>query len=50
MQKNISEITCISSPENQIVVTSNFQYLRHLYQRDRKNELYKVMQFISLLN
>ena len=32
-------ITC------QTVVTSNFQYLRYLYQRDRENELYKVTQF-----
>ena len=37
-----------SSPENQTVVTSNFQYMRHLYQRDRQKELDNVMQFISL--
>ena len=37
-----------TSPENQTIVTSNFQYLRYLHQRDRENELYTVMQFISL--
>ena len=37
-----------SPPENRTVVTSNFQYLRYLYQRDREKELYKFMQFISL--
>ena len=37
-----------SSPENQTVITSIFQYLRYLSQRGRENKLYKVMQFISL--
>ena len=36
------------SPENQTILTSNFQYLRYLYQRDRENELCKVVQFILL--